>query len=326
MTSVAMLPGVMLSLVISLAAPPQAAPPPPEAAAAMRDRVLEQAAAELQAGRRAEAKKLLASAAERFTSVRAMLQLARLQSGEGDAAGALATLDRARTLAPDTEEVLSAIAQVALAARRPVQALLALEPLTRLAPRIARHHYLFGVALMQAGDMPAATEALQAADRLEPGHNLTSIALGIALNSRKMFGDAKPLLLHVLEREPDNVEALAALAEAEEGLGELDAADSHAARALAATPSHPTANLVVGMVLMKRDRYQEARDALERAAAADTESPKVYYQLSLACARLGDSAGASRNRELYQQKLRAMEARIEELRRVGLPSRGEMPR
>jgi len=326
MSSLDTLPALLLSIVVSLAPPPQPPSQSPQAAAAARDRALEQAAAELQAGRRAEAKKLLASAAERFTSVRALMQLARLQSGEGDAAGALATLDRARALAPDTEEVLSAIAQVSLAARRPVQAILALEPLTRLAPRVARHHYLFGVALMQAGDMPAAVEALQAADRLEPAHGLTSIALGIALNNRKMFGDAKPVLLNVLEREPDNVEAVAALAEAEEGLGELDAADTHAARALSGAPDHPTANLVVGMVLMKRDRYKDARDALERAAAADAESPKVYYQLSLACARLGDSAGASRNRELYQQKLRAMEARIEELRRVGLPSRGEMPR
>ncbi len=130
----------------------------------------------------------------------------------------------------------------------------------------------------------------------------------------------------MLEREPDNVEALAALAEAEEGLGELDAADTHAARALTAAPDHPTANLVVGMVLMKRDRYQEARTALERAAAADADSPKVYYQLSLACARLGDNEGSARNRSIYQQKLRAAETRLGELRRAGMPTRGEMAR
>ena len=77
---------------------------------------------------------------------------------------------------------------------------------------------------------------------------------------------------------------------------------------------------------MKRAKYAEARVALERAAAADPESPKVYYQLSLACARLDDTGGAARYRDLYRQKLRAMEARIEELRRAGMPSRGEMAR
>jgi predicted Zn-dependent protease len=283
------------------------------------DQALERAAAAVEAGRRPEAKKLLASAADRYDSVRALMQLARIQSGEGDAAGALVTLERARRLAPDAEDVLSAIAQVALAGRTPVPAILALEPLTRLAPRTAQHHYLLGVALMQAGDMPAAVEVLREADRLRPGQSLTAIALGIALNSRKLFDEAGPLLREVLEREPDNVEALAALAEAEEGLGELEAADTHAKRALAASPQHPTANLVIGMVLMKHDRYQEAKPALERAIAADRDSPKAYYQLSLACARLGDVDGAAANRQLYQQKLRAMEARIEELRRAGMP-------
>lgn len=316
--------GSLLGVLLTIGGP--AAQGVDQATTAARDRAFEQAAAELQAGRRAEAKALLASAAERFASVRALMQLARLQSGEGDAPGALATLERARTLAPNTEEVLSAIAQVSLAARAPVPAILALEPLTRLAPTVAQHHYLFGVALMQAGDMPAAAEALQEAARLEPAHTLTSIALGIALNNRKMFGDARPLLLEALAREPENVEALAALAESEEGLDDLDAADTHAARALAAVPGHPTANLVVGMVLMKRGRYSEARQALERAAAADTESPKIIYQLSLACARLGDTAAAARNLELYREKLRAMENRLRDVWRAAAPPRDGVAR
>lgn len=311
----------LLLAVAALASSVQAGQQAAETKGAALNRALEEAAADLQAGRRAEAKARLASAADRFTSVRALMQLARVQSGDGDASGALATLERARAVAPNAEEVLSAIAQVSLAAHAPVPAILALEPLTRLGPTVAQHHYLLGVALMQAGDMPAAVEALREADRLEPARGLTLIALGIALNNRNMFGDARPVLLRALEREPDNVEAIAALAEAEEGLGELDAADLHAARALAAAPHHPTANLVVGMVLMKRGRYSEARDALERAAAADAELPKVYYQLSLACARLGDTAGASRNLELYRHKLRAMETRLQELWRTSAPSR-----
>ena len=87
------LPGLLLSVAVALA--PQTRSQSPEASAAARDRILEQAAAAVQAGRRAEAKALLVSAAERFSSVRALIQLARLQSGDGDATGALATLTRA---------------------------------------------------------------------------------------------------------------------------------------------------------------------------------------------------------------------------------------
>jgi tetratricopeptide (TPR) repeat protein len=308
----------------AIEAPVPAQAQSPDVAAAEHRRVIAEAEAALEAGRRAEAKALLAAAADRFESARALLQLARLQSGDGDAAGALATLDRARALAPNAEDVLIAIAQVSLAARAPVGAIRALVPLTRLAPTVALYHYMLGVAFMQAGDMPDAVEALLEAERLDPAHNLTLIALGIALNNRKMFDDARPRLLRALDREPDNVETLAAMAETEEGLGDLDAADRQAARALAVAPAHPTANLVVGMVLMKRGRYAEARDALERAASADPESPKVYYQLSLAYARLGDTAQAARHQELYQQKRRAMEARIEEIRSAGVPSGGDL--
>ena len=100
------------------------------------------------------------------------------------------------------------------------------------------------------------------------------------------------------------MEAVAALAEAEDGLGELADAEAHAQRALAAATGHPTANLVMGMVRMKQERYAEARDALERAVAGDPGSPKAQYQLSLAYARLGDEASARRHVELYQRSWR----------------------
>jgi tetratricopeptide (TPR) repeat protein len=247
-------------------------------------------------------------------SVKALLQLARLQSGQGDAAGALESLARARALAPNSEDILSASAQVSLAVRAPVPAILALEPLTRMCPTVAQYPYLLGVALMQAGDMLAAVEPLRQAERLEPGRVLTLVALGLALNGRKLYGEAKPHLMRGLELEPDNVEAVAALAEAEDGLGEVREAEAHAERALAKATSHATANLVLGMVRMKQERYAEARDALEKAVAADPASPKAHYQLSLAYARLGDDGRSQKEVELYQRKLREIEERVNQLR------------
>ena len=150
-----------------------------------RAALLKTAASALEAGQRAEAKRLYAEAADRFQSVGALLQLARLQTGEGDSSGAMTSLLAARGLAPNSEEVLSALAQVALAARLPVPAAGALDALTRMCPDVAQYQYLFGVAMMTAGDMVRATDALQAADRLEPNRALTLTALGLALNSRK---------------------------------------------------------------------------------------------------------------------------------------------
>jgi tetratricopeptide (TPR) repeat protein len=290
-----------------------------------RDLALKLASVEQAAGNPALAERQLRSAAERFRSVQALVQLARLQSSQKDASGALESLQRARAIAPNSEDVLSVTAQVALGARAPVPAILALEPLTRMCPTVGQYPYLLGVALMQAGDMVAAVEPLQKAERLEPDRALTLIALGLALNGRKLYAESKPNLGRALEREPDNVEALAALAEAEDGLGELANAEAHATRAVQKVSTHATGNLVLGMVRMKQERYEEAREALERAAASDPASPKAHYQLSLAYARLGDTANARHEVELYQQKLKEIEQRVAELRTsTGLSGPGGM--
>jgi tetratricopeptide (TPR) repeat protein len=143
---------------------------------------------------------------------------------------------------------------------------------------------------------------------------LTLLALGLSLNNQKRYADARAALQRSLELEPDNVDALASLAEADEGLGDAQAAEEHARRALARSPAPATANLVMGTVLMTRGEYTAARDALLKAIEADPSSSKALYQLSLAYARLGDDAAAQKYVGLYREKLREVQARVEELR------------
>jgi tetratricopeptide (TPR) repeat protein len=293
--------------------------PPRQSDGRDRATLLADAASALAAGRRSDAKQLLKTAADRFGSVTALLQLARLQSGDGDANGALDSLQKARVLAPNSEEVLSAIAQLALAARLPVPAAGALDALTRMCPETAQYHYLFGVALLAASDTVRATEALQTADRLEPDRPLTLAAIGLALNSRKQFAEAKTALTRSLELDPDKPETIAALAEAEASLGDLSTAEQHARRALDAAPADATAHLVIGMVRLQQARYEESRDALIKAAAADPQSPKADYQLSLVYARLGDTANAERSLESYRRKLADLNERVKAMRAGTLP-------
>lgn len=265
----------------------------------------------------------LQSAIDRFGSVHALLLLARLQSSRKNPAAALRSLDRARTLAPNSEEVLVSYAQFSLAERTPLPAILALEPLARMCPTVSHYRYLLGVALMQIGNTPAAVEALREAQRLEPDRPLTMVGLGLALNSQKLYSEARQHLLRCLELEPENVDAVAALAEAEEGLGETESAEAHATRALLRAPGNATANLALGMLRIKQERYQEARDALEQAVAAEPTLPKAHYQLSLACARLGDGEASRRHVELYQKYLKEAEDRLRDLgARTDLPGAG----
>jgi len=291
-----------------------------------RDLGLRLAAAEIADGHPALAEQQLRAVATRYKSVQALMELARLQTRQQDAAGALSTLEKARGLAPNSEAVLSAFAQVALSMRAPVPALQVLEPLARMCPTVAQHHYMLGVALMQAGDVQASTAPLREADRLEPNRPLTLIALGLVLNSQRTYGEAKPYLLRSLDLEPDNVDGVAALAESEEGLGELEAAETHALRALARVRDHAIGNLTLGMVRMKQERYEEACAALEHALVADPASPKAPYQLSLAWARRGDEAQSKKYLEIYRQRVRSIDMRLAEVRAKTGISAGGMQR
>jgi tetratricopeptide (TPR) repeat protein len=250
-----------------------AAQPQPRAA------TLQRAQQELAAGRRVEAKRLLTDAADKFRSVQAMLLLSRLQSEDGDAAGALDSLRRARALAPNSEEVLSAFAQMSLA-----------------------------------------VSALQVAEQLEPNRALTLLALGIAHNSLQQYADARPALIRAVELDPGNADTQAALAEAEQGLGELDAAAGHVQQVLGRAPQHATANLVAGLIAMDRSQYGDARAAFERAVQADPLMFKAHYQLSLACARLGDESAATQYLERYRQTLREVQKMIDALRMATGPT------
>jgi Flp pilus assembly protein TadD len=273
-----------------------------------------------------EAASLYAGIAERQASVRALLGLARTQTQRGEPQRSLATLRRALVLAPNSEEVLSAYARVALAARAPVTAILTLEPLARVLPSVMEYHYLLGVALMQAGDMPSAVFALQDALALEPNRAVTLVALGLAFNSQKLYAEARAPLLRSLEIEPENLEGLAALAESEDGTDELASAETHAERVLARQPGNSIANLVMGLVRMKQQRFADARSFLERAIEADPLSGRAHYQLSLACARLGDTAGQEKHLALYRSVQQQVAERLAELRGAGArPAAGMKP-
>jgi tetratricopeptide (TPR) repeat protein len=273
-----------------------------------------------------EAASLYAAIADKQASVRALLGLARTATQRGEPRRSLETLRRALVLAPNSEEVLSAYARVALAARAPVTAILTLEPLARVLPSVMEYHYLLGVALMQAGDMPSAVFALQDALALEPNRSVTLVALGLAFNSQKLYAEARQPLLRSLEIEPDNLEGLAALAESEDGTDELASAETHAERVLAREPHNAIANLVMGLVRMKQDRFADARNYLERAIAADPLSGRAHYQLSLACARLGDAAGQEKHLALYRSVQQEVAERLAELRGAGArPSAGMKP-
>ena len=61
-----------------------------------------------------------------------------------------------------------------------------------MCPDVAPYQHMLGVALMHAGDMPAALDALRRAETLEPNRASTLLALGAVLNARKQTPTRRP--------------------------------------------------------------------------------------------------------------------------------------
>lgn len=288
-----------------------------------RDLALWLADVDLSLGNDALAETQLRSVAERFQSVRALLELARLYGRKGEHVAAVEILERAQQLAPNSEEVLAARARVSLAVQTPVVAIRALESLTRMHPTAPEYPYLLGIGRLQIGEMAGAVEALQLSVELEPGRPLAYIALATTLNTQKQFAEAREVARQAIRLDPESAEALANLCEAEEGLGEIEAAEEHATQALARQPEHAQALAIIGRIRMTQQRYEEARDAFLRAIAGAPQSAKTHYQLSLAFARLGEREESKKHLELYRQIRKESDERLVELRtRAGLGNSG----
>ena len=145
---------------------------------------------------------------------------------------------------------------------------------------------MLGVAWMHAGDMPARVDSLRHAETLEP-NRASTLCAGPALNARNQYADAQTVLSRVLDLEPENLDAAAALAEAEEAQG--DAPARRSARAARST----------SLQRMRRTSSWEwcgssrsaTRTPATRFDAVDPRrtprSPKAHYQISLAYARVG---------------------------------------
>ena len=244
----------------------------------------------------------------------------RLQSEDGDAAGALDSLRKARALAPNSEDVLSAFAQMSLAAGAPVPAVVTLESLTRMCPTSCSTTIFSGSALMRVGDRLNAVDALRAAEQLDPNRALTLLALGIAHNSLQRYADAKPFLAarsNSIPRTPTRWPRSRKPNRA--------SASSRPRRSTCSGcwPRHRNTRRRIsspGWWRWIAAQYAEARAALERAVQTDPLLFKAHYQLSLACARLGDEAAASRHLEQYRQTLRGVQKMIDELRAATGPT------
>ncbi|MEM8934254.1 MAG: tetratricopeptide repeat protein, partial [Acidobacteriota bacterium] len=246
-------------------------------------------------------------------SARAMLRLVVAMTGAGDEKRAFEAAERALVLAPSSEEILRVHARLALDIGTAHRAARSVEALARMRPDVAEYQVFLGETWSLRQKMGDASEAYLRALALDPDLVVARKPLGLALNHESRFAEGREHLERFLAEHPEDLDALAGLAEAEERLGEPEAAAARARKVLDVEPTHARANLVLGMVRSGRGEFEQARRILEQAVEVDPWLAKAHYQLSFACARVGDRDCARRHLQLYERALEGPESTFVQL-------------
>jgi tetratricopeptide (TPR) repeat protein len=234
--------------------------------------------------------------------------MARRMEAEGDTAGALAALERARKLDPESAEVSAEIAGFYSRQNRMTDAIVAAEYALKLdQDNVEAHHVLALVYSAWAdGAAPAPSGQSVATARAAAIEHLTAIqntplmatnpnlqmTLG-RLQLRAGKADAAvPILEKVAQQVPWAAEPLVLLYEAQATLGREDDAGQ---TLLAAAQINPRYWATLGQFYEQQDKWDEAAAAYAEAVA-NTQKPSRDVQIRYAAALINTEDGAGKAR------------------------------
>jgi len=217
--------------------------------------------------------------------------MARL--GRGDAAGAVADLDRAIALDPDNPELLRQRADAYLGARKIDASIADVERLVKLKPDDVQAHLLLAVARRSKGDLPAArAEIRKAEDNLSPASN-QQLTVAEMLSDFKDYEASIPHYVQWLAVHPRDIQAPMAhnslcWARAISGK-DLPAALKECDAALAGRPGEPAIFDSRGLVYLRLGQFSQAVADYD-SALAKQKFPDSYFGRGLAKLKMGKKA------------------------------------
>lgn len=157
----------------------------------------------------------------------------------------------------------------------------------RLDPRLPLARKKLGQALGALGRSDEADAALEEWFEQDPGRLQVAVALDHLRAGRK--DEAIATLRKGLRENPDNVDALHALAQAywgdEERVSDIEAL---LRKATDLAPGLVQAWIMLGLLLHESDRFEEAIACYQRAAALDPDNPVAWSGLGAGYGQIGD--------------------------------------
>lgn len=139
----------------------------------------------------------------------------------------------------------------------------------------------------ESGDLPAAIAALRKSLAAHPGDSESASLLGAYLTAANQPRDAAAVLQPFAAAADADVQVLVALSLAQARAGDVDAARTTIARAIAGDPSSPNLQITAGTIELMGSALPAARRAFEQAVALNPDSARAHSSLAAVAAEEG---------------------------------------
>ncbi|HEU4390329.1 MAG TPA: tetratricopeptide repeat protein [Blastocatellia bacterium] len=155
-----------------------------------------------------------------------------------------------------------------------------------------------GVIMMQIGRNDEAAAAFERAIKIAPRVHFPRLNLGIIKTRQGKYAEAIEGLERLRKENPAVVEIRPALADALIAVNRLDEAESNLRAGLAeqklSRPAEANARYLLGMVLNRKQRFEDAAKELTQAAKVLPLGSRIHFQLGAAFLQLGKYPDAER--------------------------------
>jgi tetratricopeptide (TPR) repeat protein len=233
-------------------------------------------------------------------SADALVALAELYANENQHSDAMAALEKARAIHPDSLPVLRHLVVEATKAGDSKMSVNAASDLADKSPDNAGDLYLAGAAMLQQ-NVQGASSVLEKYVALRSDNAKAWMGLGMAYVQQERYVQARKPLERAIELDPTLAEAhyeLGVVAKNEANAGE---AIDHLQKAVQLEPRHASAYRTLGSLYLQGGDLEKSRDALEHAEAIDPNNLQTQYDLGLVLNKLGRTELARQHMEQYRK-------------------------
>jgi tetratricopeptide (TPR) repeat protein len=236
---------------------------------------------ELQLGQAAQALADVERTARMFPKVPVVLfQLAQAQLAGGDTEKAVGNLNQALTLNPQYTEAILALAEVQVRTGNVAPAIASLQRLTQRQPQLVPAQVLLAEAYRGQGSLENTVQIYLGLEKTFPNDPQFPLLLGNTLLQQKKNAEARVELEQALKLKPDYLPALEQMVNLDLAEKQYTGAQQRVQQKIQEYPKSAALQLLLANVSLARGNTNQAESALSKAIELQPDFPQAYLMLA----------------------------------------------